>query len=159
MKIRSYDPPDQEDVVRLALRAWTPVFESIRRVMSPDVYRVFYPDGWKRSQQKAVEEVCAAADVHVWIAVEDGATVGFVALKLHAENKMGEVYMVAVDPDFQGYGIGKALTAFALDWMKEAGMSVAMVETGGDPGHGPARRLYESAGFGRLEIARYFKKL
>ncbi len=48
---------------------------------------------------------------------------------------MGEIYMVAVDPDFQGRGIGSALIEFAPCWMKDAGMSVAMVETGGDPGH------------------------
>jgi GNAT superfamily N-acetyltransferase len=62
-------------------------------------------------------------------------------------------------PDFQGHGIGTALTEFTLNWMKEAGMSVAMVETGGDSGHAPARRTYEKLGFGLLPIARYFKKL
>ena len=72
---------------------------------------------------------------------------------------MGEIYMVAVDPDFQGHGIGSALIEFALAWMKDAGMSVAMVETGCDPGHAPARRTYEKVGFGLLPIARYFKKL
>jgi GNAT superfamily N-acetyltransferase len=85
--------------------------------------------------------------------------VGFVAVKLDLESSMGEIYMVAVDPDFQGSGIGTALMEFALDWMKNAGMSVAMVETGGDPGHAPARRTYEKLGFGLLPIARYFKKL
>jgi hypothetical protein len=43
--------------------------------------------------------------------------------------------------------------------MRDNGMTVAMVETGGDPGHGPARRTYEQAGFVRLPIARYFRKL
>lgn len=43
--------------------------------------------------------------------------------------------------------------------MKDAGMSIAMVETGGDPGHAPARRTYEKLGFGLLPISRYFKKL
>ena len=72
---------------------------------------------------------------------------------------MGEIYMVAVDPDFQGRGIGSALIEFALDWMKDAGMSIAMVETGGDPGHASARHTYEKSGFELLSIARYFKKL
>jgi hypothetical protein len=40
----------------------------------------------------------------------------------------------------QGRGIGTALTEFALDRLKDAGMRVAMVETGGDPGHAAARR-------------------
>lgn len=38
-------------------------------------------------------------------------------------------------------------------------MSVAMVETGGDPGHERARHTYEKAGFELFPVARYFKKL
>jgi hypothetical protein len=32
-----------------------------------------------------------------------------------------------------------------------------MVETAGDPGHAPARRLYEGAGFTPFPIVRYFR--
>ena len=84
---------------------------------------------------------------------------GFVAVKLHSEDSMGEIYMVAVDPDFQGRGIGSALIEFAPCWMKDARMSIAMVETGGDPGHERARRIYEKVGFELFPVARYFKKL
>ncbi|MGP1387501.1 MAG: hypothetical protein ACTS2F_28325 [Thainema sp.] len=55
--------------------------------------------------------------------------------------------------------MGSALIQFALDWMTEAGMSIAMVETGGDPGHAPAHYVYEKGGFELFPIARYFKKL
>jgi len=159
MRIEPYDAHQLDAVIRLSLRAWTPVFDSIQKVMDFDVYREFYPDDWRVSQQKAVEGVCAAENTNVWVAIASGLTVGFVAVKLDSDSSMGEIYMVAVDPDFQGHGIGTALTEFALDWMKNAGMSVAMVETGGDPGHAPARRTYEKLGFGLLPIARYFKKL
>jgi GNAT superfamily N-acetyltransferase len=159
MHIEPYDPSQLDAVIRLSLRAWTPVFDSIQKAMDIDVYSSFYPDGWRVSQQKAVEEVCAAADTEVWVAIDSASTVGFVAVKLHVEDSMGEIYMVAVDPDYQRRGIGAALLEFALDWMKTAGMSVAMVETGGDPGHAPARFTYEKLGFGLLPIARYFKKL
>lgn len=158
MQIEPYEPHQLDAVIRLSLRAWTPVFDSIQNVMDFDVYQEFYPD-WRVSQQKAVEDVCAAENIHVWVAIDAGSTVGFVAVKLDSESSMGEIYMVAVDPDFQGHGIGTALMGFALAWMKDAGMSVAMVETGGDPGHAPARRTYEKLGFGLLLIARYFKKL
>ncbi|KAM3098829.1 GNAT family N-acetyltransferase [Phormidesmis sp. 146-12] len=106
-----------------------------------------------------LEEVCAAEDTNVWVAIDAGSPVGFIAVKLHLEDKMGEIYMVAVDPNFQGQGIGTALMEFALEWMEAAGMSIAMVETGGDPGHAPARRAYEKMGFGLWTVARYFKKL
>jgi ribosomal protein S18 acetylase RimI-like enzyme len=160
MQIKPYDPRHLDAVISLSLRAWTPVFDSIQKAMNADVYQAFYPDNWRVSQQKAVEDVCAAEDTNVWVAIDDaGSTVGFVAVKLHSEDSMGEIYMVAVDPDFQGDGIGTALTEFALDWMKDAGMSIAMVETGGDSGHAPARHTYEKVGFELLPVARYFKKL
>ena len=159
MHIQPFKSSHLDSVIRLSLRAWAPVFDSIQEVMDAEVYKVFYPNDWRVVQQKVVEDVCAAEEIHVWVAVEEDAVVGFVAVKLHAEDSMGEIYIIAVDPDFQGQNIGTALTAFALDWMGQAGMSIAMVETGGDPGHAPARRLYEKAGFGLLPIARYFKKL
>jgi ribosomal protein S18 acetylase RimI-like enzyme len=159
LRIEPYEAHQLDAVIRLSLRSWKPVFDSIQKVMDLDIYREFYPDDWQVSQQKAVEDVCTAEDTNVWVALDAGATVGFVAVKLDSESSMGEIYMVAVDPDFQGRGIGSALIKFAIDRMKDAGMSIAMVETGGDPGHAPARRTYEKLGFGLLPISRYFKKL
>lgn len=157
-KIEPYESRHLKAIVRLSLRAWEPVFASIENAMDRDVYQTMHPD-WRVSQQQAVESVCASEEINVWVAIDAGVVAGFVAVKLHTADKMGEIYMVAVEPDFQGRGIGATLTEFALNWMKEAGMSVAMVETGGDPGHAPARRTYEKAGFGLLPISRYFKKL
>lgn len=157
MTIRPYDDSDAEAVVCLSLRAWAPVFVSIEQAMDLEVYRAFYPDGWRASQRAAVEAALAEQDV--WVAERDGAPVGFVSIVLHREDSMGEIHMVAVDPDYQAGGVGTALTEHAVDWMRRAGMAVAMVETGCDPGHAPARRTYERAGFGLHPVARYFKKL
>ncbi|NJM73926.1 MAG: GNAT family N-acetyltransferase [Scytonema sp. RU_4_4] len=159
MRIEPYEDSQLDTIKSLSLRAWTPVFDSLQKAMDIDVYRSFYPNGWRVSQANAVESVCMTADRKVWIAIDSDSTVGFVAVKLHPQSRMGEIYMIAVDPDYQRQGIGTALIEFALDWMKAAGMSVAMVETGGDPGHAPARCTYEKVGFGLLPIARYFKKL
>jgi ribosomal protein S18 acetylase RimI-like enzyme len=90
------------------------------------------------------------------VAEDEGVVAGFVAVGLDRAARMGEIVMVAVDPDRQRRGTGRALTAFAVDRMREQGMTVGMVETGGDPGHAPARRTYERAGFRPLPIARYF---
>lgn len=159
MRIEPYDANQLDAIIRLSLRAWTSVFDSLQKSLNADVYQAFYPDSWQLSQQKAVEDVCAAEDTNVWVAIDNGFTVGFVAVKLHPEDSMGEIYMVAVDPDFQGQGIGSTLIEFALNWMKNAGMSIAMVETAGDSGHAPARHTYEKAGFELFPVARYFKKL
>lgn len=158
IQIQPYQPHQLNAIVRLSLRAWNPVFDSIEKAMDKEVYQHFYPD-WQVEQKKAVEDVCNSEDINVWVAIEAGTVAGFVAVKLDLESSMGEIYMLAVEPDFQGCGIGSALSEFALDRMKDAGMSVAMVETGGDPGHEAARYTYEKVGFRLLPIARYFKKL
>ena len=157
MRIEPFDRHHLDGILRLSLRAWAPVFELIQKVMDPDVYRILHPD-WRVNQSKAVEETCSAADAKVWVAIDDDSEVGFVSVKLHSP-VLGEIYMIAVDPSYQRRGIGTRLANFALAWMKAAGMSVAMVDTGGDPGHAPARRTYEGMGFRLLPIARYFKKL
>lgn len=158
MKIEPYDESRLAGIVRLSLRAWAPVFASIEKAMDAEVYREQHPD-WRGTQRTAVESVCADPEVPVWVATEDSGTVGFVALKLYREDRMGEIYMIAVDPDFQRRGIAAALTRHSLEWLKQSGMTTVMVETGGDPGHAPARRTYESAGFRLFPVARYFKKL
>jgi len=158
MQIKPYDASHVEAVVRLSLRAWSPVFDSLKDALDPDVYQTFYPDGWRPSQEKSVRETCASTDMKLWVAIEAGTVAGFVAVRFH-ESKLGEIYMIAVDPDYQRRGIAMAMTDFAVERMKEAGMEIAMVETGGDPGHAPARAAYEKAKFRALPLARYFRKL
>ncbi len=158
MTIRPLHSDDIVVVVRLSLKAWAPVFASLEGMMPADIYQAFFPD-WRATQQKAVEAVCTDPNQHVWVAERDGVAIGFVAIRLHGDDALGEIYMIAVDPEHQGKGIGTALSAFALQWMREQGMAVAMVETGSDAGHAPARRTYERAGFTLFPVARYFKKL
>ena len=158
-RIRPFDDRDTETVVDLSLRAWASVFASLERVLGSEIFRRLHPD-WREDQRRAVEDVCAAKKARVWVAEVGASAVGFVAVEIFdPKRSMGEISMLAVDPDYQGGGIGTALTEFALERLKDAGMKVAMVETGGDPGHATARRTYEKAGFTLLPIARYFKNL
>ena len=158
-EIRPFEDRDAQAVVDLSLRAWAPVFASLEQVLGSEIFRRMHPD-WREDQQRAVEDVCTVQRKRVWVAEVDRTVTGFVAIELHhPERNMGEISMLAVDPDYQGGGIGTALTEFALERLEEAGMKVAMVETGGDPGHAAARRTYEKAGFVLLPIARYFKNL
>jgi GNAT superfamily N-acetyltransferase len=93
-----------------------------------------------------VRDVLADSTQRVWVSEDAGErAIGFVAATLHREQELGEIYLIAVDPGAQGQGIGTALTRVATDWLRQSGMRVAMIETGGDRGHAPARRLYEKA--------------
>jgi len=159
MNIRNVSASDRDAIVTLSLRAWAPVFASLEQVLSPALYQSFFPD-WRAHQRKAVEGVLDDPEMQVRVCeLTDGAAAGFTACRLHHDDRMGEIHMIAVDPDYQRRGIARALTDDAVQWMKESGMEVVMVETGGDPGHAPARRTYASAGFELTEVARYFRKL
>ncbi|GAA1896922.1 GNAT family N-acetyltransferase [Actinomadura bangladeshensis] len=157
--IRAFQARDRDAVVDLSLRAWEPVFASLAKVLAPSgLYAQMHPD-WRADQRQAVLAVCDGEDDQVSVAETNGRVIGFVAVRLHHEDGLGEIYMIAVDPDHQRGGVATLLTSFALDQIKAAGIPLAMVETGGDPGHAPARVTYERAGFVELPISRYFKRL
>lgn len=90
-RIEPYTSEHRGAVIELSLRAWAPVFASMANLMDADVYQAFYPDSWQVSQQKSVEAVCAAQDAQVWVALAAGVPVGFIAVKHHAEDNLGEI--------------------------------------------------------------------
>ncbi len=158
LHIRPVCDDDVEDLVQLSLLAWEPVFPSFRRILGPGIYGLIWPN-WRIGQARAVEAICADGKKSVWVAELDGLVVSFLAYELHEETKTGEVQLLAVHPEYQNRGIGTELNRFALAKMKESGMQMAKVETGGDPSHAPARRCYEKAGYTGLPLVRYFKEL
>jgi ribosomal protein S18 acetylase RimI-like enzyme len=159
LHIRPVCDADIDALVELSLSAWTPVFGSFEHILGPEIYPIIYPD-WKTSQKEGVETVCKDGEkTAVWVAELDGTVVGFVAYELHPEDQSGEVQLLAVHPDYQNRGIGTELNTFALEKMKESGMKLAVVGTGGDPSHAPARRSYEKAGYTALPLVRYYKAL
>ena len=156
-RIRDYRPEDEEAVVGLSLRAWAPVFRSLEGVLGPGIFARLHPD-WRHDQEEAVRGTLADPATRAWVSGTGDAVTGFTAAILH-DRRMGEVTMLAVDPQAQSRGLGAALTEAATGWLRDAGMTVAMIDTGGDPGHAPARRVYEKAGYTLLPVARYFKAL
>ena len=82
---------------------------------------------------------------------------GFVTVVIDGPEQPGEIDMIAVDPASQREGVGRALTEHALQQIRDAGCRVAVVGTGGDRGHAPARALYESCVFTGLPLVNYFR--
>lgn len=148
-----------DTIVALSLRAWAPVFPKMQAEMPDYVYAAFYPSGWEARQRDDVMALCRSEDVSVFVAQRGGEIAGFTGLRVHEEDSMGEVHIIAVDPAHQRAGVGEALMTHALEWMRDRGLAMAMVETGGDEGHAPSRALYETCGFRQAPVARYFRKL
>lgn len=159
IEIRPFRPDGLEPVIELSLRAWAPVFASLRELLGDEIFLRLHPD-WRLSQAHAVRSSCTDDAHDAFVALVDRRPVGFVTVALDAfHERMGAIDIIGVDPDYQRQGVGTRLTEVALDHMRQRGMDVAVVETGGDPGHGPARAAYAAAGFTLLPIARYFRLL
>jgi GNAT superfamily N-acetyltransferase len=159
MKIRPFVSSDLTDIVEFSLLAWEPVFTAWQQILGPSLYPLAINPDWRKSQKEVVEKVCTDSNTTIWVADVDGKVVGFIAYKLNAETEIGEVELLAVHPDFQNGGIGTELNLFALQMLKEGGMKLAYVGTGGDEGHAPARRSYEKAGYTGLPAVHYYKEL
>lgn len=159
VSIRPYTAEHRQAVLDLSVRAWSRVFPLTRGAVPEFVYDSFYPNGWEARQVDEMAGLLDGEPRQVDLAFHDSTVAGWICTRLHPEDDMGEVYVLAVDPDHQHRGVGTALLNHAFARARAAGMRMMMVETGDDPGHAPARAVYESAGFERWPVARYFKDL
>ena len=75
----------------------------------------------------------------------DHRIAGFCWTKVHRTPVVGEIYVIAVDPDFQGRGLGRALTVAGLDHLATRGVPEAMLYVEG--ANVAALTLYRSLGF------------
>lgn len=80
-----------------------------------------------------------------FLAEKDGELVGFHWTKVHADEGLGEVYVVGVRSGAQGGGLGKALTTTGLRHLAQAGLPTAMLYVDAD--NKAAVSVYERLGF------------
>jgi acetyltransferase (GNAT) family protein len=149
--IRSFQDTDLDAIVELSLRAWEPVFESLREVLGDPIFTRLHQPGWRDAQAEAVRSSCVDQGHDVFVAVADGEPVGFATVGLNAFHVgMGVVDMIAV---------ATQLMRHSAEHMRAEGMDIAAVGTGGDPGHAPARAMYAASGYTALPVVRYLKLL
>jgi mycothiol synthase len=84
-----------------------------------------------------------------FLAERGGLLAGFHWTKVHPGG-IGEVYVVGVDPDAQGLGLGRTLTLRGLHHLRDAGLDQIMLYV--DESNVAAVRLYESLGFTRYAV-------
>jgi mycothiol synthase len=77
----------------------------------------------------------------------EGRLAGFCWTKVHHDSRppLGEIYVLGVDPDFQGLGLGRELAVAGLHLLSGKGLDTAMLYV--DAANYRAIRLYKSLGF------------
>jgi ribosomal protein S18 acetylase RimI-like enzyme len=157
--IREVLESDLPALQALTVAAFEPIFASFAKIMGEKVFPLVYPD-WKSTQSNLVETFFKDEKIHLFLAEHDGKPSGLLAYQLEkGDEKTGEIEFLVVHPDYQKEGIGTKLNEFALTKMREAGMKLVVVGTGGDESHAPARKAYEKVGFRPLPSVWYFMAL
>jgi mycothiol synthase len=86
----------------------------------------------------------------------DGRMVGSCWTKVHTETSppLGEIYVISVDPDFHGRGLGRALTRAGLDHLASIGIGTGVLYV--DAANVAAVSLYRSMGFTTHHVDRSY---
>jgi len=126
--LRSYQPSDADTIIAINARAFAN-----------------HPE--QGSMDRADFERRTASDwfepTGLFVAERDGRIVGFHWTKI--EGGIGEVYVIGIDPEAQGSGLGKALTARGIRHMYDQGLRIVDLYVEGD--NVPALALYKKLGF------------
>jgi len=80
----------------------------------------------------------------LFIAERGGTMIGFHWTKVHPDG-VGEVYVLGVDPDEHGGGLGRALTSAGLRHLRDLGLNDVMLYVDGD--NTAALTMYQHFGF------------
>ena len=78
------------------------------------------------------------------ISESDGRISGFCWTKMHPDG-IGEIYVIAADPDFAGHGLGSKLTIAGLAWLAGHGATTGMLYV--DTSNDAAVAMYKKLGF------------
>ena len=120
-----------------------------------------YPDqgGWGEDDLKVRLNEEWFQKEGFFVAEDKGELIGFCWTKIHGahthshsggdddhgHDALGEIYVLAVNPDYKGQGVGRDLTITGLNYLKYQGLNNVMLYVGVE--NNPAFNLYKSLGF------------
>jgi len=162
MHIRDFQPDDLPALIDLTIEAFRPLFEvDLPTLLDPAVFAHDH-GSWADDYRRDVPTFHdPEANRFIVLAEETagaGSPLGYVGWQVNPDGS-GRLEMVAVHPDARRRGVGTAVCRAALERLRQRGVTVVHVGTGGDPFHASARRLYESLGFYGYPVVDYTRAL
>lgn len=144
--IRPFQESDLETICAIAKRAYAGIFEGFEKQIGKDLLEAWVPDA-KNSKTSQLEWMRQNHPEWMYICERNGRIVGFIMFQLDHKRKLGTIGNNASDPLAGEKGVGHEMYTFVLDFFRKEGMKAAMVHTGLDEAHAPARKAYERMGF------------
>ncbi len=160
MLIRPATTGDLEALVELTIETFRPFFiDYVLPLYGAELFELHHGQ-WQRDYETEVPTLHdPEAGRRIAVAEVDDLLAGYVAWKIGQQANHGEIAMLAVAPGQRRQQVGRALCEHAITEMRARGVEVVGVFTGDDSFHVPARALYESLGFIKVQIAGYIKKV
>lgn len=159
MNVRDCTSLDLPALIDLTIEAFRPLFEThLPGAVDP---RVFAHDHgrWEDDYRREVPDLHnPSADRFITLAEDAGRILGYVGWHVNP-GASGRLEMVAVHPDARRRGVGYTVCQAALARLKDRGVTVVHIGTGGDAFHAPARRLYEGLGFAGYPVVDYTRAI
>ena len=145
--IRTYRPSDLDAIREITVICFdgTSIDQNIEKIFG----KIGGKD-WRWRKARTADADARVNPEGIFVYEDGGKAAGYIATRIDPESKIGWVSNLAVLPDYQGKGIGKALMAAALDSFEAGGMQMAKIEVLEQNAVGPI--FYPRAGF--REVAR-----
>ncbi len=155
--IRPAIESDYDQIRAINRRAWTGGITTAE--LLEQRHGILDGTPWTEQITHDVAEHLARPDVTTFVAEREGRVLGYAAAQLRRQEPASEVGIVsynAVDPAYQGQGIGTTLIRHVARYLEEQGARVLLVWTleSGES----ARHIYEGLGFEELTRFVFYSK-
>jgi mycothiol synthase len=146
---------------KYSIRTFIPDFDNQAFLLLNNKVFANYPDqgGWSEDDIKVRLNESWFDEKGFFVAEDKGKLIGFCWTKIHGAHThshtgedddhgheaLGEIYILAVNPDYRGQGVGRDLTITGLNYLKYQGLNNVMLYVGVE--NKSAFNLYKSLGF------------
>lgn len=160
MNIRPYADSDLPGLIDLTIETFGPFYEDGFRPLVGDTIFENQHGNWRQDYRAQVPTLHDPVSHKLVAVVEDApSVVGYVAWNFDVEHKNGGIEILAVSAGHRRQGIGTRLCEHAFADLRQRGIEVVAIGTGGDAFHAPARSLYEKLGCTPYPVTVYYRRL